>query len=177
MRESCFGQGKQLRAQRRYTQFTRNPMCNSRLRTRRISLIYRWVGTMGIAHSFTCNTQTYSAQSRTEELDTLNRIVSMYLDFAELQALNRKPMYMRDWIAKLDEFLRVSERDILTHSGRVSHEEAIEKACAEYEKFRKRILEEPSPVERHFIEAMEEVKKLEKGKSRNARKPRKKEKK
>ena len=57
-----------------------------------------------------------------EELDTLNRIVSMYLDFAELQALNRKPMYMRDWIAKLDDFLRVSERDILTHAGRVSHE-------------------------------------------------------
>jgi len=79
-----------------------------------------------------------------EELDTLNRIVSMYLDFAELQALNRKPMYMRDWIAKLDEFLKVTERDILTHSGRVSHEEAIEKARAEYEKFRKQMLEEPS---------------------------------
>jgi len=81
-----------------------------------------------------------------EELDTLNRIVSMYLDFAELQALNRKPMYMRDWISKLDEFLKVSERDILTHSGKVSHEEAIEKARAEYEKFRQQMLEEPSPV-------------------------------
>jgi len=108
-----------------------------------------------------------------EELDTLNRIVSMYLDFAELQALNRKPMYMRDWIAKLDDFLRVSERAILTHAGRVSHEEAIEKARAEYEKFRKRAMEEPSPVEQHFIEAVQEVKKLEKGKSRNARKSRK----
>jgi hypothetical protein len=86
-----------------------------------------------------------------EELDTLNRIVSMYLDFAELQALKRKPMYMRDWIAKLDDFLRASERDILTHAGKVSHEEAIEKARAEYEKFRKQILEKPSPVERHFV--------------------------
>ncbi|RLB90387.1 MAG: hypothetical protein DRH50_12435, partial [Deltaproteobacteria bacterium] len=108
-----------------------------------------------------------------EELDTLNRIVSMYLDFAELQALNRKPMYMRDWIAKLDEFLKVTERDILTHSGRVRHEEAIEKARAEYEKFRKQMLEEPSPVERHFIEAVQEVKQLEKGKARTTHKRKK----
>jgi hypothetical protein len=105
-----------------------------------------------------------------EKLGTLNRIVSMYLDFAELQALNRKPMYMRDWITKLDEFLKVSERDILTHSGRVSHEEVIEKAHAEYEKFRKQILEELSPVERHFIEAVQEVKQLEKGKPRTTHK-------
>ncbi|MEJ5377488.1 MAG: virulence RhuM family protein [bacterium] len=109
-----------------------------------------------------------------EELDTLNRIVTMYLDFAELQALSRKPMYMKDWIAKLDEFLKVSERDILTHAGRIGHEEAIEKARIEYEKFRKRVLEEPSPVERHFIEAVKEVKKLENMKPRNTRKTRKK---
>ena len=113
----------------------------------------------------------------TEELDTHNRIVTMYLDFAELQALNRKPMYMRDWIVKLDDFLRVSERDILTHSGRVSHEEAIEKARAEYEKFRKQMLEEPSPVERHFIEAVQELKQLEKGKARTTSSKRKKKKK
>jgi len=108
-----------------------------------------------------------------EELDTLNRIVTIYLDFAELQALNRKPMYMKDWIAKLDEFLKVSERDILTHAGKISHEAAIEKARIEYEKFRKRSLEEPSPVERHFIEAVKEVKKLEERKPRNTRKTRK----
>lgn len=108
-----------------------------------------------------------------EELDTLNRIVTIYLDFAELQALNRKPMYMKDWIAKLDEFLKVSERDILTHVGKISHEAVIEKARIEYEKFRKRSLEEPSPVERHFIEAVKEVKKLEQKKPRNIRKTRK----
>jgi len=99
-----------------------------------------------------------------EELDTLNRIVTMYLDFAELQALNRKPMHMRDWIAKLDDFLRISERDILTHAGRISRDEAIEKAHAEYEKYRKQMLEAPSLVEKHFIEAIEEVKKMEKKK-------------
>ena len=61
-----------------------------------------------------------------QELDVLNRIVSMYLDFAELQALHRKPMYMKDWIAKLDDFLRISERDILTHAGTISSETALE---------------------------------------------------
>lgn len=97
-----------------------------------------------------------------EELDTLNRIVTIYLDFAELQALNRKPMYMRDWITKLDEFLKVSDRDVLTHAGRISHDEAIEKAHAEYAAYRKKLLEAPSLVERHFLEAMKEVKKIEK---------------
>jgi len=105
-----------------------------------------------------------------EELDTLNRIVTMYLDFAELQALSRRPMYMKDWIVKLDEFLKVSERDILTHAGRVSHEAALEKARDEYEKYREQALEEPSPVERHFIAAVEEVKKLEKKTPRRRRK-------
>ena len=104
-----------------------------------------------------------------DELDTLNRIVSIYLDFAELQALNRKPMYMRNWIAKLDEFLRISERDILTHAGGVGHEEAVEKARAEYEKYRVLHAGEPSPVEQHFVKAVNEVKALEK-----IKKPRKK---
>ena len=109
-----------------------------------------------------------------EELDTLNRIVSIYLDFAELQALNRKAMYMKDWIAKLDDFLRISEREILTHAGKVSHEEAVEKARIEYEKYRKRFLDEPSAVERHFIEAVKEMKQLEKRrKPRNTRKGKK----
>jgi len=62
-----------------------------------------------------------------DELEALNRIVSLYLDFTELQALKCKAMYMRDWITKLDDFLRLSERDILTHAGTVSHEHAIEK--------------------------------------------------
>jgi len=57
-----------------------------------------------------------------EELDVLNRIVTLYLEFAELQARVRQPMYMRDWIAKLNDFLRVSGRDILTHAAKISHE-------------------------------------------------------
>jgi len=96
-----------------------------------------------------------------EELDILNRIVTMYLEFAELQALNRKPMYMRDWITKLDDFLRLSERDILAHAGSISHKEAIEKARKEYETFHARQIKQPSLVERHFLEAIKDVKALE----------------
>ncbi len=96
------------------------------------------------------------------ELDTLNRIVTMYLEFAELQALNRKPMTMRDWIAKLDDFLKLSDREILTNAGTVSHEQALEKARSEYEKYRRKHLNDPTPVERHFLEAIEEMKMLKK---------------
>jgi hypothetical protein len=100
-----------------------------------------------------------------KELEALNRIVNAYLEFAELQALNRKPMYMRDWISKLDDFLRLGEQEILTHAGTISHEEALRKAELEFEKFRVLQLAQPSQVEKDFDEA---VKKLPK-----PRKPRK----
>ena len=101
-----------------------------------------------------------------KEIDMLNRIVSMYLDFAELQALNRKPMYMRDWIEKLDDFLKLSGRDILEHAGKISHDKALEKAHVEYEKYWKERLNEPSSVERQFIEAVKEMKQIEKSRKR-----------
>lgn len=96
------------------------------------------------------------------ELDALNRIVTIYLDFAELQALSRKPMYMREWIGKLNEFLKLSERDILTHAGSVSHEQALEKARKEYEKYQKLHADDVSAVEQHFAAAVSEVKALAK---------------
>lgn len=96
-----------------------------------------------------------------EELDTLNRIVNSYLEFAELQARGRKPMTMQNWIAKLDGFLRLGERDILTHAGRVSHQEALAKAEQEYELFRKQQLEQASHVELDFEQA---IKRLPSGK-------------
>jgi hypothetical protein len=70
------------------------------------------------------------------ELDHLNRIVTMYLDFAELQAVRNKPMYMKDWIEKLNAFLKFSEYEILTNAGSISHEVAQTLATKEYEKFR-----------------------------------------
>ncbi|MHC1730359.1 MAG: virulence RhuM family protein [Syntrophobacteraceae bacterium] len=96
-----------------------------------------------------------------KELEILNRIVTFYLEFAELQALDRKPMYMRDWISKLDDFLKLSGRELLNHAGTISHQQALEKAHAEYEAFGKQQLNVPSPVEKHFLEAVEEVKEIE----------------
>ena len=95
-----------------------------------------------------------------EEIETLNLIVSAYLDFAELQARSRKPMAMRDWITKLDEFLRISDRDLLTHAGSVSHDAAVEKALTEYEKYRMLEDAKPREVDVHFQEAIEKAKKL-----------------
>ncbi len=93
-----------------------------------------------------------------DELDGLNRVVTAYLEFAELQARSRRPMYMRDWIGKLDSFLRLSEREILTHAGRITHEAALAKAEAEYEKFRVVVANEPNPVELAFEAAVEKLK-------------------
>lgn len=93
-----------------------------------------------------------------EELDILNRIVTAYLEFAEIQALNRKPMYMKDWIVKLDDFLKLSGREILTDAGKISHEIASQKALKEFETFHARQLNEPTEVEKDFIEAEKKIK-------------------
>jgi hypothetical protein len=95
-----------------------------------------------------------------DELAALNRIVTAYLEFAELQALARRPMHMADWIAKLDDFLKLSDREILTHAGRISQDEASEHARMEFEKFRAQRAELVSPVERDFAAAVEAATKI-----------------
>lgn len=90
-----------------------------------------------------------------EELDILNRIVNLFLDFAELQAKSHTPMYMKDWVQKLDDFLKLSGKELLNHAGSISAEVAKLKADTEYCKFKKRSLERLSPVEIHFIENFE----------------------
>ena len=90
-----------------------------------------------------------------EEIDTLNRIVNLYIDYAELRAKDHKPMYMSDWIQKLDDFLRLSDKELLTHAGSISAKLAKEKADAEYDKFKERTANELTPVEIHFIENFE----------------------
>lgn len=100
-----------------------------------------------------------------EEITSLNRIVSLYLDFAEMQAEEHRPMYMKDWINILDDFLRISRKDILTHAGKISAKLAKERADKEYDKFKERTKNELSPVEIHFLENFErEQKKLLGGK-------------
>lgn len=96
------------------------------------------------------------------EIEALNRIVTAYLEFAELQAMNRRPMTMAGWITKLDDFLKLSDRDILDHAGKISHEDAKEKAEAEYAAFRQEQAALPQPVDEDFEQAMDELKRIEK---------------
>lgn len=89
-----------------------------------------------------------------QELDALNKIVTAYLDIAEVHALNKEPMYMKDWLETIDDYLKMTRRDILTSSGRISHKQAIEKAHAEYDKYKNRLDDTLSPVEKDFIESI-----------------------
>lgn len=93
------------------------------------------------------------------EIDILNRIVTLYLDFAELQAIDQKPMYMRDWLSKLDDFLKLSGKDLLVHAGTISAETARLKANAEYQKFQQRTQYELTPVEIDFLDSFEDIQK------------------
>jgi len=99
-----------------------------------------------------------------EELEALNRIVSAYIEFAELQALNRRAMTMRDWIGKLDDFLKLSERDLLRHAGKISAEAAREKAEREYERYRVLTDSPPRAVDEHFEAAVKQLEKVRKTK-------------
>jgi hypothetical protein len=93
-----------------------------------------------------------------EELESLNLIVSAYLDFAELQARGHKPMHMRDWIAKLDSFLRLSDCEILLGAGKISHALAEEHAHAQFAIFEEQRRLEAATSD--FDRTVEEVKKL-----------------
>lgn len=70
-----------------------------------------------------------------EELNVLNRMVSAYLDVAEINALDRHPMTMQDWIKELDSFLKITRKDILKDNGKISYKQALKKAHKEYNKY------------------------------------------
>ncbi len=95
------------------------------------------------------------------DYDALNKIVTAYLDIAEVHALNQEPMYMKDWLETIDDYLKMTRRDILTAKGRVTHKQALEKAHGEYEKYRKKQEDSRSPVECHFLESIEKLHELE----------------
>ncbi|OFX53865.1 MAG: cell filamentation protein Fic [Bacteroidetes bacterium GWA2_30_7] len=90
-----------------------------------------------------------------EELNMLNRMVTAYLELAELQALNRKPMYMKDWIERLDDFLKMTGNNILQNAGTISHQQALIKAYSEYEKYKELTKNELSEAEKHFVKQIE----------------------
>ena len=97
-----------------------------------------------------------------DEIRNLNRIITMYLDYAEVQAERRQPIYMRDWIQKLDAFLQFNEREIMTGYGRISMEVAKRLALEEYEKFsRRRITEEDAEADEEFERTVRELEQKE----------------
>ena len=97
-----------------------------------------------------------------EELAVLNRMVSAFFDLAELRAMQRQPMYMKDWVAELDDFAERYGKGVLAGPGTVSHQAAMEKAEAEYTKYRKKTKDDLTPVEREYLASIKEVqKKLE----------------
>ena len=85
------------------------------------------------------------------ELNILNRIVTAFLEIAEIQALDQTPMYMKDWIEQLDNFLKMTKKDILNHTGSISHKQALQKAHSEYKRYKELKQNEISEVEKDFI--------------------------
>jgi hypothetical protein len=82
-------------------------------------------------------------------------MVTAYLELAELQALNRKPMYMEDWIERLDDFVRMTGNNILQNAGTVSQQQALKKANVEYEKYKEQTRNQLSEAEKHFVKQIE----------------------
>ncbi len=91
---------------------------------------------------------------KADELKILNNLVSGYFDFAEAQALRHRPMYMEDYVRQLDNILSANGEELLTGAGKVSHEEAMEKALAEYRKYQVKTL---SPVEQAYLESIKMI--------------------
>ena len=89
-----------------------------------------------------------------EELRVLNQMVSGYFDFAEVQAIRHRPMYMSDYVEQLDNILRATGEEVLTHSGKISHAQAMEKAKAEYKRYQAQTL---SPVEEEYLKTIKQL--------------------
>lgn len=92
-----------------------------------------------------------------EELNVLNRMVTAYLEIAELQALNRKPMYMKDWLQRADDFLKLTGNNILKNAGTISHQQAIDIATENYKTYKEQAKNELSKVEKDFIQQLDKT--------------------
>ena len=95
-----------------------------------------------------------------DELKLLNRMVTAYIEIAEIQAMSQTPMYMSDWIERLDDFLKMTGKDILSHSGKISHEKAMQKASEEYLAYKESTKNELSRVEKDFITQLDTTAKM-----------------
>lgn len=103
-----------------------------------------------------------------KELNILNRITSAYLEFAELQAIRQIPMTMKDWILKLDDFIKMTGSELLDNPGKISKLEAENKALAEYAKYKETIKDELSEVEKHFLASVKQTQKQLEQKNRKS---------
>lgn len=98
------------------------------------------------------------------ELNILNRIVTAFLEIAEIQALNQTPMYMKDWIEQLNSFLKMTKKEVLTNVGSISHQQALEKAHSEYAKYKELEQNKLSEVEKYFLKQITDTTKKLKNK-------------
>lgn len=94
-----------------------------------------------------------------DELAVLNRLVTAFFDLAELRAMRREPMYMKDWVVEIDDFAQRYGQGVLIGGGRISNKQAIIKADQEYEKYKKLEDELLSPVEKEYIDALKKTQK------------------
>ena len=101
-----------------------------------------------------------------DELRILNNLVSGYFDFAEISAIEHRPMYMKDYVSQLDAILSSGGRELLTDAGKISHAKAMEKAKAEYRKYQAKTL---SPVEEAYLESVRSVEKTAKRKAKETK--------
>ncbi len=104
--------------------------------------------------------QTAKNYLNEDELNVLNRIVTAYIEIAELQAMSQTPMYMKDWIERLNDFLKMTGKEILTHAGKISHDKAMKKAKDEYLAYKEKTKNELSKVEEDFIKQIDSTAKM-----------------
>jgi len=95
-----------------------------------------------------------------DELNLLNRMVTAYIEIAEIQAMGQNPMYMKDWIERLDDFLKMTGKDILNHAGKISHDKAMQKANEEYLSYKEQTKNELSQVEKDFVKQLSTTAKM-----------------
>lgn len=95
-----------------------------------------------------------------DEIKLLGLLVEQYLAFAETMAQQRTPMYMADWIKRLDSILQLNGRELLSHAGKISHEKALQKSEAEFGKYK--IAQKAIEKEQSLKEIEEDIKKLKK---------------
>lgn len=125
---------------------------------KRVDSAKEHIGLTNFKNNIPTKTETEIAKNylSVDELNILNRMVTAFLEIAEIQVLDRTPMYMTDWIKQLDTFFNMTGKNILKHSGTISHKKALAKAHTEYKLHKEKIKNRITQVEKDFIEQIEQ---------------------